>query len=38
MIETAPVEGSDGTPVIEIGVEQNDPVGDAGMEETDKLY
>ena len=38
LIENDPVEGSDVTPVIEIGVEQNQPVVDGGMEENDELH
>ena len=37
MIENCSVEGSDVTPIIEIGVEQNHPTADGGTEETDEL-
>ena len=38
LIENDPVEGSDETPEIEIGVEQNHPAADGGMEGTDELH
>ena len=38
MIENDLVEGSNVTPVIEIWVEQNDPVADSGMERTNELH
>ena len=38
LIENDPVEGSAVTPVIEIGVEQNQPVVGGGMEENDELH
>ena len=38
MIENDPVEGSDVTPVTEIGVEKNHPAADDGMERNDELH
>ena len=38
LIENDPADGSDVTPVIEIGVEQNHPGVDGGMEGTDELH
>ena len=38
LIENDPVEGSDVTSVIEIGVEQNQPLADGGMEENYELH
>ena len=38
LIENDPVEGFDVTPVIEIGVQQNQPAADSGMEGTDELH
>ena len=38
LIENDPVEGSNETSEIEIGVEQNHPAADGGMEETDELH
>ena len=37
MIENFSVEGSDVTPIIEIGIEQSDPTADGGTEEADEL-
>ena len=38
LIENDPVEGSDVTSVLEIGVEKNHPEADVGMEWTDELH
>ena len=38
LIENEPIEGSDVTPVIEIGVEPNHPAADGGMEGTNELH
>ena len=38
MIENDPVEGFDVTPVIEIGVQQNQSAADSGTEGTDELH
>ena len=38
LIENDPVEGSDVTPVIVIGVEQNHPAAEGGMEGADELH
>ena len=38
LIENSPVEGSDVTPVIKIGVEQNHPAADGGMVRTNELH
>ena len=38
LIEYDPVEGSDVAPVIEVGVQQNNPAADGAMEGTDELH